>query len=414
MPAFRFKAIDAAGRPQSGMFEAATAAAARAGLRGRGLLPLEVEGVAPGKIQSGKAARFDTASAPRRSKGARISLSALTLVTRQMSTLLGAGLRVEDALSAIAVGQPPKVAGILLTVRGAVLEGRSFGEALAGYPQVFSDFYRASVRAGEQSGRLDQVMAHLANFVENRARNRQTVQLALLYPALLALVSLAIITMLMAFVIPDIMRVFSARGADLPFLTRALIAVSDLVRGYGLIALVMVVAAAFGFQRWLGTGQNRLRWHQLLATRRPTARVVQRMNASQFAGTLATLVQSRVPLIEALAAASDVTPNLFVRARVVDATDKVRQGTSLKRAMEEAGIFPAMLIAMVASGEAGGHLGDALDRAATDQQRDLDAWVRALVALVEPAILLIMGGFVMIMVLAILLPIVSMNSLAGV
>lgn len=411
MPAFRFKAIDAAGRPQSGMLEAASSAAARQNLRGQGLLPLEVAGVAPGKDTRRQA---DSPAAPRRSRGARIPLSALTLITRQMSTLLGAGLRVEDALSAIAMGQPPKVAGILLTVRGAVLEGRSFGAALADYPQVFSDFYRASVRAGEQSGQLDQVMSHLAGFVENRARNRQTVQLALLYPVLLALVSLAIITLLMVFVIPDIMRVFSARGADLPFLTRALIAVSDLVRSYGLIALVVVVLGVVGFRRWLAAGRNRLRWHRMLATRRPTSRVVQRMNSSQFAGTLATLVQSRVPLVEALQAASDVTPNLFVRARVVEATEKVRRGISLKRAMDEAGVFPAMLIAMVASGEAGGHLGDALDRAATDQQRDLDAWVRALVALVEPAILLVMGGVVMIMVLAILLPIVSMNNLAGV
>lgn len=412
MPAFRFKAIDAAGKQQSGMVEAASSAAARQNLRGQGLLPLEVADVAPGKEMRRQTDR--AAAAPRRSRGARIPLAALTLITRQMSTLLGAGLRVEDALSAIALGQPPKVAGILLTVRGAVLEGRSFGAALADYPQVFSDFYRASVRAGEQAGQLDQVMSHLAGFVENRARNRQTVQLALLYPLLLALVSLAIITLLMVFVIPDILRVFSARGADLPFLTRALIAVSDLVRGYGLIALVLVLLGILGFRRWLATGQNRLRWHRMLATRRPTSRVVQRMNSSQFAGTLATLVQSRVPLVEALQAASDVTPNLFVRARVVDATEKVRQGTSLKRAMDEAGVFPAMLIAMVASGEAGGHLGDALDRAATDQQRDLDAWVRALVALVEPAILLVMGGLVMIMVLAILLPIVSMNNLAGV
>lgn len=411
MAAFRYKAIDTAGRPQTGMFEATTAAAARHGLRRLGLLPLEVEGVVPVKAGPDRDGRT---FAPRRSRGTRIPLSALTLITRQMSTLLGAGLRVEDALSAIAAGQPPKVAGVLLTVRGAVLEGQSFGEALTGYPQVFSDFYRASVGAGEQSGRLDQVMAHLANFVENRARNRQTVQLALLYPALLALVSLAIITLLMAFVVPDIMRVFSARGADLPFLTRALIAVSDWVRAYGLIAAGVMAAAAFGFRRWLAIGRNRLRWHRVLATHRLTARVVQRMNASQFAGTLATLVQSRVPLIEALAAASDVTPNRFVRSRVEEATEKVRQGTSLKRAMEEAGIFPPMLIAMVASGEAGGHLGDALERAASDQQRDLDAWIRALVALVEPAILLVMGGFVMIMVLAILLPIVSMNSLAGV
>lgn len=409
MPAFRFKAVDGAGKAQNGMLEAANAAVARQSLRSRGLLPLEVVGVAQG---AGLAK--DRTVTPRRRRGGRISLASLTLITRQMSTLLGAGLRVEDALSAIALGQPPKVAGLLLTVRGSVMEGRSLGEALGGYPQVFSDFYRASIRAGEQSGRLDQVMAHLASFVENRARNRQSVQLALLYPALLAIVSLGIITMLMAFVIPDIMRVFTARGADLPFLTRALIAVSDLVRSYGLLAVGVIAVLAVGFQRWLATGQNRLRWHRVLATRRPTSRVLQRMNASQFAGTLATLVQSRVPLIEALQSAADVTPNLFVRARVSEATDKVRQGTSLKRAMDEAAIFPAMLIAMVASGEAGGHLGEALDRAATDQQRDLDAWVKALVALVEPAILLVMGGFVMVMVLAILLPIVSMNNLAGV
>ena len=411
MPAFHFKAVNAGGKVVSGMLEAAGPAAARQTLRSQGLLPLEVADAAPEKTLRRPMAR--SAGALPRGKGARIPLAALTLITRQMATLLGAGLRVEDALSAIAVGQPPKVAGILLTVRGTVMEGRSFGTALADYPQIFSEFYRASVRAGEQSGRLDQVMSHLASFVENRARNLQTIQLALLYPVLLALVSLAIIVLLMVFVIPDIMRVFSARGADLPFLTRALIAVSGLIRDFGAIALIVTVLGMLGFRRWLATGQNRQRWHRRLATSRPTARLVQRMNSSQFAGTLATLVQSGVPLTEALQAASDVTPNLFIRARVVDATEKVRRGISLKRAMDEAGVFPAMLIAMVASGEAGGHLGDALDRAATDQQRDLDAWVRALVALVEPGILLVMGGVVMIMVLAILLPIVSMNNLAG-
>ena len=144
-----------------------------------------------------------------------------------------------------------------------------------------------------------------------------------------------------------------------------------------------------------------------------TRKVVQRMNAAQFAGTLATLVQSQVPLIEALQAAAGVTPNRFIRARIVEIGDKVRQGMSLKRAMEEAACFPAMLVAMVASGEASGNLGVALERAASDQQRDLDAWIKALVALVEPAILLLMGGLVMMMVLAILLPIVSMNNLVG-
>ena len=414
MAAFRFKALDDTGKPHIGMLEAVSPVAARQQLRARNLLPLEV-------IASVKADRAkdigrsegagSVARAPR--SGPRMPLASLTLVTRQMATLLGSGLRIEDALSTIALGLPPKMSGILLTVRASVLEGRSFGDALANYPQIFSDFYRASIRAGEAAGKLDQVMTHLAGFVENRARNRQTVQLALLYPALLAVVSLSIITLLMAFVVPDIVRVFTSRGTDLPFITRALIAVSALVRGYGLYVGAGLILAGVFWTRWLRTAANKRRWHRVMATGRLTAKLVQRMNASQFAGTLATLVQSRVPLIEALVAAADVTPNLHIRARVAEITEKVRQGTSLKRAMDEAAVFPPMLVAMVASGEATGNLGAALDHAATDQQRDLDAWVRAMVALVEPAILLVMGGMVMVMVLAILLPIVSMNGLVS-
>lgn len=408
MAAFRFKAMDAGGKAQSGMIEAASPAAARQVLRGRGLLPLDVQASAAVK---GVAVKNVTHTGAR--TGARVSLAVLTLITRQMATLLGSGLRIEDALSTIAQGHSPKVAGILLTLRASVMEGRSFADALTVYPQVFSEFYQASVRAGEQAGKLDHVMGHLAAFVESRARNRQTVQLALLYPALLAVVSLSIITMLMAFVVPDIVRVFQTRGTDLPLLTRALIAVSSFVRGYGLYVGLVGALVAFGFGRWLQVRRNRLAVHRLLAENRLTARLVKRTNAAQFAGTLATLVQSGVPLLEALAAAADVTPNLHVRARVAEVMEKVRQGSSLRRAMEEASVFPAMLVAMVASGEATGGLGPALAHAAHDQQRDLDAWVRAMVALVEPAILLVMGGLVMVMVLAILLPIVSMNGLVG-
>jgi general secretion pathway protein F len=408
MAAFRFKAVDGSGKPHIGMLEAVSPVAARQQLRARNLLPLEVIA----SVKADRATVITVGTAPRTPRsGPRMPLASLTLVTRQMATLLGSGLRIEDALSTIAQGLPPKVAGILLTVRASVLEGRSFGDALASYPQIFSDFYRASVRAGEAAGKLDQVMTHLAAFVENRARNRQTVQLALLYPALLAVVSLSIITLLMAFVVPDIVRVFVSRGTDLPFLTRALIAVSGLVRSYGLYAGLALILAALAWNRWLRLPRNRTAWHRILAKGRLTSKLVQRMNASQFAGTLATLVQSRVPLIEALVAAADVTPNLHIRARVAEITEKVRQGTSLKRAMDEAAVFPPMLVAMVASGEATGNLGAALDHAATDQQRDLDAWVRAMVALVEPAILLVMGGLVMVMVLSILLPIVSMNGL---
>ena len=397
MAAFAYRAVDGTGKASAGVVEAVSAAAARANLRGRGLLPVEVT-VA------------QTASQPFR---VAMPLSALVLVTRQMATLLQSGLRIEDALAIIAQGQPARVAGLMMAVRTSVLEGRSFAAAIDLFPRAFSAFYRASVAAGEASGRLDQVMSHLANFVENRARNRQTVVLALLYPALLGLVSLGIIAALMTFVVPDITRVFITRGTALPFLTRALIGVSDFLKDYGLVGLLGIGAVLALWLRWLRMTANRIRFDGVLARGRLTQKIVQRMNAAQFAGTLATLVQSRVPLIEALQAAAGVTPNRFIRARIVEIGDKVRQGMSLKRAMEEATVFPAMLIAMVASGEASGNLGVALERAANDQQRDLDAWIKALVALVEPAILLIMGGLVMMMVLAILLPIVSMNSLVG-
>jgi general secretion pathway protein F len=402
MPAYQFRAVDGAGKSHVGVMEAASAAAARQGLRAKGWLPVDVTERAAGMRAQGQ-----KAASP------RLPLSALNLVTRQMATLLGSGLRIEEALTTIAGGQPPRVAAILLNVRGAVMEGRSFADALATYPQAFSEYYRASVRAGEQAGKLDQVMGHLAAHVEHRSRNRQSVQLALLYPALLGAVSLAIIMALMTYVVPDIVKVFRDRGADLPLLTRALIAISDGVRGYGIYALSGSLLVAFAIAGWLKKPANRERWHGLLARGRFTARLVQRLNATQCAGTLATLLQAQVPLVEALAASADVIPNLHIRARMRAATDKVRQGMSLQRAMAEAGVFPPMMIAMVASGEASGHLGRALDHAATEQQRDLDAWVKAVVALVEPAILVVMGGLVMAMVLAILMPIVSLNGLAN-
>ena len=407
MGAFTFRAVDRAGKMQAGVLEAVSAVAARQDLRTRGLLPVEV--AASGR-SAGEAAE---AGAPFRRFRRGISGRDLTLVTRQLATLIGSGVRIEDALRTVAQQGSPRVASLLLNVRAAVLDGRSLGQAISDYPNVFTEFYRASVIAGEQSGKLDEVLRHLAGFVENRARNAQSVQLALLYPALLAVVSLGIITLLMTYVMPDIIRVFTARGADLPLLTRTLIVFSEALRGYGLIALAVVAGALLVQRRWLANPTNRLRFHRLLAENRLTSRFVTRVNAAQFSGTLATLVQSGVPLVDALAAAGAVTPNLYIRQNVERAAVRVREGASLRDAVSAARCFPPMLVAMIASGEAGGTLGETLARAAEDQQRDLDAWVRTLVALVEPAILLVMGGLVMMMVLAILLPIISMNNLAG-
>lgn len=405
MAAFVYKAVDAKGSGTSGVIEAVSATAARQALRARNLLPVSVEAT------SGKRSPGARLTSLRRS---RISVRTLTVVTRQLATLIGAGVRVEDALKTVADQvDNARAASLLLTLRASILDGQSLATALDAYPHVFGMFFRASVKAGETSGQLGQVMEHLADYVEKRSKNRQTVQLALLYPSILAVVSLGVIVSLLVFVVPDIVRVFSSRGAELPFLTRALIAVSDGIASYGVVAafvLVLLLASA----NWaLRRPAIRLRWHAWMARTWPMRIFVLKSNATQYASTLATLASSRVPLSEALDAAAATVSNSHIQQLAGRISSRVREGTALSQAMREAAVFPPLLVAMVASGEASGTLAATLTRAANDQSRDLDALVSALVALVEPGVLLLMGGVVMLLVLSIILPIVNLNNLVG-
>lgn len=408
MAAFTYRAVDSAGKQQRGVVEAATAAGARRMLRDRALLPVSVEASNDrGPASAGAAPRFGW---PRR----RIGQRALSTATRQLSTLIGSDIRIEEALRLIAdQAENVRMRSVLLDLRGAILDGRSFAGALATQPQAFPEYYRASIAAGEQSGKLADVLLHLADFVESRSRAQGKLKLALMYPALLALVSIGMIVMLMVYVVPDIVRVFQQHGADLPFLTRALIGLSGFVRNFGWVVLSLLLLGAIGLNRWQAVPANRLTIHRLIATRQPFARFSRQISAARFAGTLAQLVQSSVPLVDALAAAAAVTPNRHIRARALIAVDRVREGGSLHAAMAEAGVFPAMLLAIVASGESSGRLGPALARAAAELERELDVLVSLLVSLVEPAVLLLMGGIVLLLVLAILLPIVNLNNLVA-
>jgi len=251
MPAYAYEAMTPAGKSTKGIIEAASAAAARSSLRQRNLAPLSVEPTVAKKGKATKGAGFGRA---------KISRRALTLLTRQLATLIGSGIGVEQALKTVADQQnKPAVTSLLLNLRASVLDGRSFAQALGEYPQVFGDFYRASVAAGETSGQLGQVMEHLSGFVETRAKNRQTVQLALLYPAILAVVSLAVIVALLTFVVPDIVRVFTSRGAELPFLTRSLITVSDFINAWGIAMLGVLAAVILGGASLLRQPAMRLR-----------------------------------------------------------------------------------------------------------------------------------------------------------
>ncbi len=407
MPVFRYQAVDPTGKAHRGVVEAASDVGARQMVRDRGLLPTAVA-VANDRAKTGKASGGIVLF--RRG----VNSKALAAATRQLSTLIGSDIRIEEALRIVAQqneGLP--IGSVLVDVRSAILEGRSFATALGLHPRVFPEFYRASIAAGEQSGKLSQVLAHLTEFVGNQEKARRKIQLALLYPALLAVVSGLMIVLLMVYVVPDIVRVFVSRGAELPFLTRALIALSAFFQTFGLYLLIIGGLIGLAFNRWLSQPPNALRFARFRMTTPPFRGFTRHLNAARFAGSLATLVRSDVPLVEALHAAAAVTPNRFARERALLVAARVREGVSLRRSMAEADTFPPLLLAIVASGEQSGKLGQGLERAAVDLEQELETLVAAIVALVEPGVLLVMGGVVLLMVLAILLPIVNLNNLAG-
>ena len=345
MPAYAYRAAERSGATARGMVEAASPAAARAALRERGLLPLSVEAA------NDRTRAIGTIRLPRRG-GRKVSARQLSTLTRQIATLVGSDIPVEEALRLVAAqSEAPAVAALLTDVRGSILDGRSFASALGQHPAAFPEFYRASVAAGEHSGKLSFVLNHLAQFVENRHTNGQKLQLALLYPALLATVSIGVMILLMVYVVPDIVRVFVSRGADLPFLTRALIAISGFLQSWGLALMLVIALAVFGVGRWVRVSANRLRMDRMFIERRPFRRFSRQHNAARFAGSLATLVESAVPLVDALSAAAAVTPNKWVQSKAQQVAARVREGLSLRAAMTEAEVFPTMLTAIVASGD---------------------------------------------------------------
>lgn len=406
MTLYSYQAVDAEGRSLRGVVEAASEAGARGAVRELGLLPTAVSAqAAPGAARKG--VRFV-------GWGKSVTSRSLAAATRQLSTMIGSDIRIDEAVRIVAQEhEASPIGAVLKDVAAAITEGRSFAAALERHPRVFPEFYRASIAAGEQSGHLADVLAHLTEFVASKERASRKIQLALLYPALLAAVSAMMIALLLVYVVPDIVKVFVSRGATLPLLTRALIALSGGVQTFGLPLLILAGLAAIFFNRWLADPANALRFARFRLNTPPMKGLVRQLNAARFAGSLATLVRSDVPVVDAIRAAAAVTPNIYVRERAMLAAQRVREGTSLRRALSETEVFPRMLLAVVSSGEHSGRLGPGLERAALDLEQDLEALVSAIVALVEPAVLLVMGGVVLLMVLAILMPIVDLNNLAG-
>jgi general secretion pathway protein F len=405
MGAFEYVAVDAAGRERKGVIEGDTARHVRQLLREQSLLPIAVEEVVE---QEGGGARRQLGFRFQRG----LSAGDLALVTRQLATLVKSGLPLEEALLACSQQtEKPRVRSIILGVRSRVMEGHTLADGLAEFPGSFPEIYRATVAASEQSGHLDAVLERLADYTDNRQQLRSRTLSAMLYPVMLFLVCIAIVFFLLVSVVPKVVEVFRTSEAQLPILTQLLIAGSDFMRQYGLWLVIGLVAAGFLFTRWLRVESNRRRWHQFLLRIPLIGKVVRGSNTARFARTFSTLTASTVPVLEALRISSEVVSNLPMKAAVEDAAVRVREGAPIGRSLGVSRLFPPMMIHLISSGETSGELDTMLERAAVHQERDLDSILQAVVGLLGPLMILVMGGLVLVIVLAMLLPIFELNQL---
>ncbi|HEY3700526.1 MAG TPA: type II secretion system inner membrane protein GspF [Spongiibacteraceae bacterium] len=407
MVAFAFAALDTSGKEQRGVLEADSSRQVRQLLRDRGLAPLRIEPAVKPVAQ-----RTRISAGGLSIGGPSLRVSELALITRQLATLLQAAMPLEEALGAISrQAEKQKVTNIVLSVRSKVMEGHSLASSMAEFPAAFPNLYRATVAAGEHSGHLDLVLGKLADYSENAHASRQKVQLALLYPSLLLIVAIGIVAGLMTFVVPKVVDVIIGQGQELPMLTRGLIALSYFVTHWGFVALIAMVAMVFGVRRTLRNEQVRLRWHRQLLQLPLLGRLSRGSNTARFASTLSILTSSGVPLVEALAIGGAVLSNEWLKTNVAIATQQVKEGSALNRALEQCGYFPPMMISMIASGEMSGSLDTMLERVAASQQREFDNIVATILGIFEPMMLLVMGGAVLLIVIAILEPIFSLNQL---
>ncbi len=394
MPAFRFEASDAAGRIERGLIDADSPRHARALLRERALAPLEVE---PLQTSSG---------ATRRTIGARLRTSDLSLATRQLASLLSARLPLEQALDVvIEQAEGRTVRERFAAVRAEVVGGQTLASALSGYPRDFPEVYRALVAAGEQSGDLAGVMTRLADYIEARGALVQRVALSFIYPAIVTVVASAVVIVLLTYVVPQVIDVFRQTGQALPFLTQALIVVSDFTREWGWAVALLLGAGWIAWRAALRSPTVKLAWHTRALSLPIAGRLLSGLETARFASTLSILVASGVPLIRALEAGAQTLANEH------DAIGRVREGVSLARALSAARRFPPLMVHLIASGEATGTLADMLERTARTLSSETERRALALTSLLEPLLILVMGAIVLLIVLAVMLPIIEINQL---
>ncbi len=404
MTAYRYRALDPAGKLIRGVLEADSERQVRSQLRSKALRPVEVQSAARAVVSQGGLWQrlFPT----------RIKSSELALLTRQLATLVQSNLPLADCLQAAAEQtRRARIKAMLLQIRSRVSEGHTLAYALAEYPQVFNEMYRAMVNAGEHAGFLGPVLEQLADYAEQRQHSSQKLRMAMIYPFILLGVAVAVIVALMVFVVPQLIGIFAQSNRELPTLTRILIASSDFFRDYTLWLLIGLTAALVLLRRLLRRPDYRKRWHALLLRIPGIAGLLVALDTARFASTLSILMASGVPLLEALRIAGQVLVNLVLREESRAVATQVQEGGSLSRALADAGHFPPMMVHMVASGESSGSLEKMLERSAENQERELEMTLGTIMSLFEPLMVVVMGGVVLLIVLAILLPIFDLNTM---
>ena len=415
MPGFKYLAYDIDGREQRGVVESDSLRLARANLREQGLFPLEVAAIATAATAT--AANDADASIPKR-RARALSTDVLAGLTRQLATLVGAGLTIEAALSALVEqAETENERQVLAALRAGIREGKSLTESMALFPTTFNELYRTLVGAGEASGKLGEVLMRLADYVEEQQAIKQKLITAMVYPIIVMAISLTVIVGLMLYVVPQVVGVFDATKQTLPFMTRALLALSKFLQLTWWLWLVVGIAGGFAFRALLRREAFRRRWHQWLLRLPIFGRLIRVRESAQLAATLSILAGTGVPVLNAMHAGVGVVSNLPMREALTRATAQVREGVALSRALQSQQtrpvLFPPVMLHLIASGEASGRLPDTLNSAARQQQRELDTRTARLAALIEPLMIVFMGVIVLCIVLAVLLPIFELNQLVG-
>lgn len=399
MEAYRYEAVDATGRTVLGVVQADTPRQARAQLRSQGLFPSMVD-----QVRARESAQLPWARG--------ISSVELSLLTRQLATLLTAGLTVEQSLTAlIDAAEQPVTREVLGGVKTEITGGISLANALGSYGKSFPDFYRALVHGGEESGALPAVLQHLADYLDTSQALKQKTSLALLYPAVVTAVAILIVTGLLVYVVPQVVQVFQHSRQSLPFLTRALIESSDFLRGSWPYLLAALAGGSLAAHIALRRDVCKYRWHALLLRTPWLGPLIRSGNTSRLASTLSILVGGGVPLLTALGSGARVVSNLVMRKAIEDTIERVREGAVFSRALRNTRVFPPLLVHLVASGEMSGKLTQMLERAAQLETRSLERRLAVFLTLLEPVMILVMGSIVLTIVLAILLPIIEINQL---